>query len=631
MCGLVGLLEDQDDARSALIRRMNATITHRGPDEDGYFEDPEIAMGMRRLSIQDVVHGHQPRFSEDGSIVAMMNGEIYNTEELRRLLETRGHQILGTGDTELLPHLYEEFGLDFVQHLRGMFAIALWDKQSKQLILVRDRLGKKPLYYWLRDGRISWASELKALLADPRLPRRPDLTAINHYLSFKYVPAPLSAVENVNKLPPAHMLVMVDGAVKIHRYWRLNYAPQGVEIAKTDAELAEELRANLIDAVKVRMISERPVGAFLSGGLDSSAVVAAMRHAGVDDIKTFSIGFDEDEYNELPHARRVAERYETDHHELIVRMDVTDIVPRLATMYDEPYADSSAIPTWYLSEMTRKEVVVALNGDGGDEALAGYQWHAITSRAPQVRFPTPVASLLKRVGAGLRHHSDRSRVIDKASKAALMMAETTGARRYARFVSYLRQEDKLQLATDNFAQVVRGSDSLNIIEEVWNDHLGTDLVNRLLAVDTSTYLPGDLNVKVDIATMSVSLEARSPFLDHQFMEWAASIPGDRKLKPGSTKHLLKLALEGWIDDDLIHRTKRGFGIPQADWLRGPLRELTYDSLTDSTAASRGLFEPKAINALLTEHMSGVDLGSEVYTLLMLELWFREVLDAPSAC
>ncbi|HMU37370.1 MAG TPA: asparagine synthase C-terminal domain-containing protein, partial [Marmoricola sp.] len=329
-----------------------------------------------------------------------------------------------------------------------------------------------------------------------------------------------------------------------------------------------------MDAVKVRMISERPVGAFLSGGLDSSAVVAAMRHAGVDDIKTFSIGFDEDEYNELPHARRVAERYETDHHELIVRMDVTDIVPRLATMYDEPYADSSAIPTWYLSEMTRKEVVVALNGDGGDEALAGYQWHAITSRAPQFRFPSPVASLLQGVGAGLRRHSDRSRVIDKASKAALMMAETTGARRYARFVSYLRHEDKLQLATDSFAHVVRSSDSLNIIEEVWNDHLDTDLINRLLAVDTSTYLPGDLNVKVDIATMSVSLEARSPFLDHQFMEWAASIPGDRKLKPGSTKHLLKLALEGWIDDDLIHRTKRGFGIPQADWLRGPLRELT---------------------------------------------------------
>ncbi len=631
MCGLVGLLESQDDARSALVRRMNATITHRGPDEDGYFDDPDIEMGVRRLSIQDVVHGHQPRFSEDDSIVAMMNGEIYNTSELRQLLTSRGHQVVGTGDTELLPHLYEEFGLDFVQHLHGMFAIALWDKRLKRLVLVRDRLGKKPLYYWLRDGKISWASELKALLADPRLPRRPDLTAINHYLSFKYVPAPLSAVENVNKLPPAHMLVMADGGVKIHRYWRLNYAPQGVELAKTDADLTEELRANLIDAVKVRMISERPVGAFLSGGLDSSAVVAAMRHAGVDDIKTFSIGFDEDEYNELPHARRVAERYETDHHELIVRMDVTDIVPRLATMYDEPYADSSAIPTWYLSEMTRKEVVVALNGDGGDEALAGYQWHAITSRAPQVRFPTPVASLLQRVGVGLRHHSDRSRVIDKASKAALMMAETTGARRYARFVSYLRQEDKLKLATDDFARVVRSADSLDFIEEVWNEHLDTDLVNRLLAVDTSTYLPGDLNVKVDIATMSVSLEARSPFLDHHFMEWAAAIPGDRKLKPGSTKHLLKLALEGWIDDDLIHRTKRGFGIPQADWLRGPLRDLTFDSLTDSTAVGRGLFDPKAMSALLAEHMSGVDLGSEVYTLLMLELWFREVLDAPSAC
>lgn len=631
MCGLVGLLEEQSEGRAELLRSMNQTIVHRGPDDAGLFEDGHVAMGMRRLSIQDIEHGQQPRRSEDGSVVAMMNGEIYNTAELQELLKSRGHALVGTGDTELLPHLYEEFGLDFVQHLRGMFAIAIWDQRNKKLVLVRDRLGKKPLYYWHRDGKISWASELKGLLVDPRLPRRADLVAINHYLSFKYVPAPLSAIEGVKKLSPAEMLVMTDGDVSIHRYWNLHYAHEGIQVAKTDHELAHELRENLIDSVKVRMIGERPVGAFLSGGLDSSSVVAAMRHAGVSDIKTFSIGFEEDEYNELPHARRVAEKYETDHHELIVRMDVPSLVPRLATMFDEPYADSSAIPTWYLSEMTRKEVVVALNGDGGDEMLAGYQWHAITSRAPQFRIAPSLASMIRKTGSGLRHKSDRSRIIDKASKAALMMGETTGARRFGRFVTYLKHEDKMALATPSFAQIVSSNDSLDVIQRVWDENLDTDLVNRLLAVDTRTYLPGDLNPKVDITTMSVSLEARSPFLDHTFMEWAAAIPGDRKLKPGSTKHLLKVALEGWLDHDLIHRTKRGFGIPQADWLRGPLKDLTYDSLTDSVARGRGLFEPDAISAMLSEHMAGVDLGSEVYTLLMLELWFREVLDAPTSC
>ena len=304
-------------------------------------------------------------------MVAMLNGEIYNVKELQDLLAGRGHRLASRGDTELIPHLYEEFGLDFVDHLRGMFAIALWDQGAQRLVLVRDRLGKKPLHYWEHNSGLAWASELKALLVDPRLPRRPDLVAINHYLSYQYVPAPWTAVLGVRKIPPAHMLVSEGGHVDLRRYWHLQYASRGTVDRRTDSDLAAELREQLTDAVRVRMVSERPIGAFLSGGLDSSSVVAAMRHAGVEDIKTFSIGFEDDQFNELPHARRVAERYGTDHHEHVVSPDVADLVPRLARMFDEPYADSSAIPSWYLAEMARRDVVVDLNGDGGD---AGVGW-----------------------------------------------------------------------------------------------------------------------------------------------------------------------------------------------------------------------------------------------------------------
>ncbi len=366
-----GLLEAQTCERAALLPAINERIVHRGPDEQGVYEDGFIAMGMRRLSIQDVAHGHQPSRSEDGTVVAMLNGEIYNVAELRRMLIGRGHQLASDGDTELIPHLYEEFGVDFVHHLRGMFAIALWDLPRRRLVLVRDRLGKKPLYYRSHPGGLAYASELKSVLVDPRVERRPDLVAINHYLTYQYVPAPWAAVEGVQKLPPGHLLVVEGGQPHLRRYWNLQYAPAGTDSPQTDDELAEILRERLIESVRLRMIGERPVGAFLSGGLDSSSVVAAMRRAGVSDIRTFSIGFENEKFNELPHARRVAERYETEHHELVVNPDVADLLPKLSRMFDEPFSDSSAIPSWYLAEMTRRDVVVALNGDGGDEALGG--------------------------------------------------------------------------------------------------------------------------------------------------------------------------------------------------------------------------------------------------------------------
>jgi asparagine synthase (glutamine-hydrolysing) len=626
MCGIVGILGAATDERSALVRRMNASITHRGPDEEGYFEGSTVALAVRRLAIQDVTHGHQPVFDERGQIAIVFNGEIYNVRELQALLRGRGHHLKSESDSECLPHLYEEFGADFITHLRGMFTIAVWDERIRTLILARDRLGKKPLYYRKSRDGLSFGSELKALLVDPTLARVADEHAVNHYLTFQYVPAPFSAVKGVHKLQPGHILTHSSGKTQVRRYWKPAYAPAGTMSRKTDQELADELGERILDCVKVRMISERPLGAFLSGGLDSSAVVAAMSQVSSGPIKTFSIGFDDEEYNELPYARRVAERYSTEHHELIVKPDVPDILPRIASAFDEPFADSSAIPSYYLAEMASNHVIVALNGDGGDEALGGYGRYQRFLQGGHRSLPAWTERVLLRTGNSLRPLEGRSRTARKLSRGALLFADSDPARRYARFLSYFRPEEKEAVYQTDFAGQVRHPDSYGLISRTWDDYAGTDVINRLLAVDTLHYLPGDLLPKVDITTMAVSLEARSPFLDHTLVEWAAAIPGDRKLHKGVPKHLLKLALEGLIDDDLIHRQKKGFGVPLGDWLRGPLRDMVYDALTDATARSRGYFRPDRVDALLAAHMAGQDRSPHVYALLMLELWHREVLE-----
>lgn len=625
MCGIAGRLEPASAIRDELIEQMCASIRHRGPDEDGFLLDPDVALGMRRLAIQDVMHGHQPVFNERGSVAVVFNGEIYNVGELQQMLRGRGHHLASESDTECIPHLYEEFGLDFVQHLRGMFAIALWDRSRRRLVLVRDRLGKKPLFYRAEGDRINFASELKALLVDPSIPRRADAVAIHHYLTFQYVPAPWSAVEGVNKLPPGHLLVHDAEGTSVRRYWNLDYAPEGSTVQSTDEELAEELRERLTECVSVRLLSERPLGAFLSGGLDSSAVVAAMSRVSGHRVKTFSIGFDDESLNELPFARRVAERFDTDHHELVIKPEALDVIPRLASMFDEPYADSSAIPSWYLAQMAAEHVVVALNGDGGDEALGGYTRYLRYLAGGERSLPTWSTDALFRAGTCLRRHSRSSRLVRKASSAALLYAESDPVRRYGRFLSYFRPEEKSDIYSVVFAQRVAEHESYDLVGDVWEAQRGTDLINRLLAVDTATYLPGDLLPKVDITTMSVSLEARSPFLDHTFVEWCASLPGDRKIVGQSGKHLLKKALEGWIDDDLIYRRKQGFGVPLDDWLRGPLRDLVHDCLTDATAVGREYFQAAKVRSLLDAHMRGENHAPRVYALLMLELWHREVL------
>jgi len=607
---------------------MCKSLTHRGPDAQGLHEDPDLALGMRRLSIIDVAHGEQPVYNESRQIVVVFNGEIYNFRVLQEALRRQGHVLGSESDSECIPHLYEEYGLDFVQHLRGMFAIALWDGKRRRLVLARDRLGKKPLYYREDPYGVAFASELKALLTDPATDRTVDEVAISQYLTYQYVPAPRSALMSVRKLAPGHIAVHEDGRLTTSRYWHLNYAAAGQRETVSEAELCEELRKRLLDCVGVRLVSERPLGAFLSGGLDSSAIVAAMSRLATGRVKTFSIGFDEESHNELPFARQVADLYGTDHHELVVRPDVLDILPLLARSFDEPYADSSAIPSYYLAAMARESVVVALNGDGGDEALGGYARYQHYLHASPRRLPSLMTQLLLRGGQALAPWGERSRVFRRASHAALLLAESEPARRYARFLSYFRPEEKQALLSDEFAERVAHDDSYDIVEDIWRAHEATDPVNRLLAVDTYTYLPGDLLPKVDITTMAVSLEARSPLLDHTFVEWAASLPGDYKVRAGKTKYLLKEALEPWLPQSLIHRKKMGFGVPLAAWLRGPLREVMHDLLTDQTARNRGWFRPESVDRLLAEHMAGQDRASHLYALVMLEMWHREVLDRP---
>jgi len=609
---------------------MADALRHRGPDAEGFHVGTDVALGMRRLSIIDVAGGSQPVFNETGDVAAVFNGEIYNFAELRARLSARGHRFTSESDSEVIPHLYEEHGEQFAQHLRGMFAIALWDRRSRTLLLVRDRLGKKPLYYAAVSGGLVFGSELKAILEDERVPRTASKLAISQYLTFQYVPAPLSAVESVHKLEPAHLLRWRDGAVSIRPYWSLRYADAnasaGDEHLLDEVALAEELRQRIEDCVRVRLVSERPLGAFLSGGLDSSAIVAAMSRVSTATVKTFSIGFEEESHNELPYARRVAQRYGTEHHEMIVRPDAAQVMPRLARSFDEPFADASAIPSFYLAEMTRQQVVVALNGDGGDETFGGYRRYPAFLQLPS-RLPSRATQAALAIIRILPAIVTPRHVRRRAELASGVLRASTTAERYGRMVSYFRPEPKALLLTSAFQAEAGDPNPYERLQAVWDAHHYTDPVNRLLAVDTATYLPGDLLPKVDITTMAVSLEARSPLLDHTLMEWAAGLPGSLKIRGMTTKHLLKQALVPWLDDDLIHRQKTGFGVPLNDWFRGPLRGMLHDVLTDDTARNRGWFEPAAVRSLLDRHEAGENWAPQLYALLMLELWHREVLDA----
>jgi asparagine synthase (glutamine-hydrolysing) len=617
-----------------LARLMCDVIVHRGPDGMGFHDCEHATLGMRRLAIIDVAKGDQPVYNEDRTVVAVFNGEIYNFAALREELIQRGHCFTTVGDTECLVHLYEEFGEDLVHRLRGMFAFAIWDEKEQRLLLARDRVGKKPLY-WRSDGTsLSFGSELKSLVQDPAVRREVDVVALDHYLTYQYVPAPWSIYSGIAKLSPGHLLRWQNGTVAIRRYWQLDSRPRR---RVHEEEAAQQLRELLLDATRVRMVSERPLGAFLSGGVDSSAIVAAMARQTSERVKTFSIGFEASEFDERRYARMVAERYQTDHHEMVVTPSVLDLLPTLAWHFDEPFADSSAIPSFYVAKMSGEHVTVVLNGDGGDECFGGYRRYLAMARLGRISVPPIMRPGFDRVSAALVARSAPKSRLRNIGRFGELLGQSS-SRRYARLMSYFTPEQRAAVYSDALKEQLAGVDSYRLIDEAIAGSHADSYVGAIMDADVNTYLPGDLLVKVDITTMANSLEARSPFLDHHLMEWAAGLPADLKLRSTTSKYLLKKAVAEWLPRELITRPKMGFAVPLATWLRTDLRELSWDLLTDQTARSRGFFRTEAIMQLLRQHAAGQDHSSRIWALVQFELWHRIFIDdnhtgsrLPSGC
>jgi asparagine synthase (glutamine-hydrolysing) len=626
MCGIAGIVRaDGAPVDRELLARMNEAIRHRGPDDDGFYFNDGVGLAMRRLSIIDLKTGQQPVHNQDRTAWIVFNGEIYNYRELRAQLEKLGHEFYTDSDTEAIVAAYDEYGTDCPKYLRGMFAFAIWDERTKSLFLARDRVGKKPLLYAQVNGQLVFGSEFSALLLHPDISRDVDFEAIHYYLSFICVPAPLTAYRAIRKLEPGHSLLWRNGEIKIERYWQLDFSRK-VKISEAEAgERAVEL---LRDAVRVRLMSEVPLGAFLSGGIDSSAVVALMAQESSEQVKTFSIGFDEQDFSELHHARRVAEYIGADHHEFIVRPDALEILPSLVEHYGEPFADSSAIPSYYVSRETRAYVTVALNGDGGDECFAGYERYAAMNLAQSyAALPSALRDgVIANVVRALPEFESRPNRLRKA-KRFVAAASLSPVECYLRWISAFDEEAKRNLYSDSFRYETAQFRTASIIEPWFAKANGAGIVDAALLTDTMTYLPNDLLVKMDIASMAVSLEARSPFLDHHVMEFAASLPEKMKLRRLTTKYLLKRVLRKLVPQENLRRSKMGFGVPVGYWFRGSMQPFLRETLLSDRALSRGLFKPEMVRRAVEQHIEGrKDHSYRLWSLLMLELWFQRFID-----
>jgi asparagine synthase (glutamine-hydrolysing) len=626
VCGIAGIVRsDGAPVDRELVARMNEAIRHRGPDEDGFYFSDGVGLAMRRLAIIDLKSGQQPIHNQDRKAWIVFNGEIYNYRELRQQLEQLGHVFYTDSDTEAIVHAWDQYGTDCPKYLRGMFALAIWDERTKSLFLARDRVGKKPLLYAELDGELVFGSEFTALLEHPRISRDVDFEALHYYLTFICVPAPLTAYRAIRKLEPGHWLLWRKGEITIERYWHLDFSKK-LDISEEEA--GERTIDLLREAVRIRLMSEVPLGAFLSGGIDSSAVVALMAQESSEKIKTFSIGFDEQDFSELHHARRVAEYVGADHHEFIVRPDAMAILPTLVEHYGEPFADSSAIPSYYVSKETRGYVTVALNGDGGDECFAGYQRYA-AMRLAQKYASLPGAlreGVISNVVRTLPGFDARQNVLRKA-KRFIAAASLPPVERYLRWVSSFDEEAKQNLYSESFRHETAKFRSASILEPWFAKANGAGIVDASLLTDTMTYLPNDLLVKMDIASMTVSLEARSPFLDHHLMEFAASLPERLKLRRLTTKYLLKRVLKQLVPAENLNRSKMGFGVPIGHWFRGAMQPFLRQTLLSEKALSRGLFRPEIVRQLIDSHVAAkADHSHRLWSLLMLELWFDRFID-----
>ncbi len=632
MCGITGAVWTRPElAIDALtLNRMTAAISHRGPDDEGTHceafqansigDIPGVALGFRRLSIIDVAGSHQPLSNEDGSVWIVFNGEIYNYLDLRRRLEGRGHKFRTNGDTETIVHLYEDLGLECFQHLNGMFAIAIWDRKQRRLILARDRLGQKPLYYRRDAGRLLFGSELKTLRMVPGLNWDLDPGAIDEYLTFQYVPHPNTIYRGVRKLPPAHYAVFKDDHLELNCYWNLDPAH---ETPIREHEAIEVVRERLTDAVRLRLQAEVPLGAFLSGGIDSSIIVALAQSLRSDPIRTFSIGFSVADYDETAYAARVAQHLGTQHTRFEVTPDAVDVLHKLVWHYDEPFGDSSAVPTWYLSELTKREVTVALSGDGGDELFAGYERYRallLSRRLDQCTFG--LFGNLNRVMQWLPDSSRQRSLMRRAKRFCEALGQPP-LRRYMNWIQIFSERLRAELYTDGFVEKLPGDDPVEFIQAAWQRVGQRDLITKASLGDMLTYLPCDLNTKVDIASMAHGLEVRQPMLDYRVAEFASALPIGLKYNRGRGKQLLRKAFGERLPGEVFTRAKMGFGVPIADWFKGPLRSLLEETLLNPQALSAAYLKTDVVRRLVQQHVTGqVNHAYRLWTLLFLELWLQ---------
>src|SRR6266536_4258931 len=625
MCGIYGILQlDGSPAPADALRAMGQLTIHRGPDDEGSHVDGPLAFGMRRLSIIDVGGGHQPLANEDGTLWLIANGEIYNYRELRDDLVAKGHRFKTGSDCETILHLYELEGDAFIERLNGMYAFALWDSRRKRLLIGRDRLGVKPLYLWQDGRRLIFASEAKAILAVPGVGRDLDHSALQSYLVLGYVPAPQSIFRGIRKLPPATLLAVSEGRLEERRYWRV---PPAIDRVTTESDWIARVRARLEESVRMQMVSDVPIGAFLSGGIDSSAVVAFMTAHSDRPVKTYSIGFTggdaEDYYNELPYARQVARQFGTDHHEIIVRPDVVSLLPRLLWHMDEPIADTAFITTYLVSEFARRDVTVILSGVGGDELFGGYRRYL--GNHYQARFDRLRASLRKAALAlGDKLPSDRHSPLLNAMRLAKGFLSTAGLPFEERYRSHVQVFSDEVVAQPLREQRAGEWDPLT---EAFHAATSPDDLNRMLSVDADTQLPDDLLLLTDKMSMAVSLECRVPLLDHELVELAAQIPAGTKIRGGHLKHVMKAALKDLLPRGILERKKRGFGTPMGAWLKGDLAPLVRYLLSEGSVQTRGLLRYPPIARLIAAHEANrLDGTDQLLALLNLEIWARIYLD-----
>jgi len=623
MCGIAGFVTRHDDsadtqAQSLIVQKMCDVIRHRGPDDEGFFVGDGAALGMRRLSIIDLSGGHQPIRNEDASVWVVFNGEIYNYLELRAELISRGHVFYTETDTETIVHAYEEWGEEGFSRLRGMFGIALWDRRTRTLLLARDRVGIKPLHFAEVDGALIFGSEIKSILASETIEPHLDAASLEHYLAFLYTPRDASMFSGIQKLPPGHLLRWNDGRVAIRPYWRI---PETESFTGTLDEATASLETLLSDAVRSHLVSDVPLGALLSGGVDSSLVVGLMAKASPRAIKTFSIGFDEPAFDELDAARRVAREFGTDHHEMVVRPNAIEIVDRLVDHFDEPFGDSSAIPTWYVSQIARRHVTVVLSGDGGDELFGGYDRY----------LPHPRVASFDAVAGGFGRHA-AARVWPLLphglkGKNFLRHVAQDPRGRYIESLSFFRSDEMPDLLTRDMYDSGRLAERSKAIQDVFNRHASLSWPSQMMRFDLETYLPEDILTKVDRMSMAHSIESRVPLLDHHVVTFAASLPSHMKLQGGERKRVLKRVAASVLPAEILTRRKQGFAVPLDTWFRSSLREFVVDTLQSRLTRQRGYFQPRFIDRVLGEHLSGQrDHSLRLWQLVMFELWHRRYLD-----